>query len=152
MSFFFRFVKERSASSSGALFRFIFSRSTRAGRVMITGLRTIFEGRGQSEAAEAGEEARMTATRKRTRSNGAVDGGVELFDFISRFVFAAAGGGDIVDRSSNRGAYLVLHMRYLREHAGEARAPFRGANEKNVLFFFVVFPSRSLTLSSPSIC
>ena len=94
------------------------------------------------------EEARTTTRKKkRKRSNGAVvavDGGVELFDFISRFLLeedAAARDGDNIERSK-KGSLSGTHDLFERR-AGESGAPSR-VNEENVLepaffFFFVVF-------------
>lgn len=82
--------------------------------------RTIFDGRGQREAAAAVDEARTRKKRKR-RSNGAVvDGCVELFDFIFRSLLleaAAARDGDIVTERSGKGSLSLVHARSLRENA-----------------------------------
>ena len=110
--------------------------------------RTIFEGRGQREAAEAVEEARTT-TREKKRSNGVtVDGGVELFDFIFRFLLAAvaaARGGDIVREQQQHEGPLSRATRDLCERLRRARAPYKGAQEE-ICFLTKMFFRFSLSL------
>jgi len=95
----------------------------------MTTKRTIFEGRGQREAALAVEEARTTA-RKRRGSNGAVVAiNVELFDFIFRSLLleaAASGDGDIITDRGARRALSRARAVSSRDAQASSRATLQG--------------------------